>query len=296
MRLAVVLLSCAMALPSQTPEKPVQKNQTGRKTGNASQQQETHKTAPTASGVSAAPSAQESQSKANDHQHESDNRVYKVNVVSQPPAGEPLFIWYLIATIVGVVVNAAILFAIWRQTKINWRQVKVSIRAARAAGTSARAAKASTEVLIIGQKPQLSTTANSDPWKSCVYPPLGIRHLEIALHNTGLTTAYDCSWESWLEVLEFPFVDFTSAAEHTEVSHNFSLSPNTTAHSMVINIPIKRQISEPELDGIRSARLKICVRLCVKYRDSFNPRRYANFGYFVGPGGLGTLPKYNDSD
>lgn len=203
---------------------------------------------------------------------------------------------YLIATVIGVMVNGAVLFAIWRQTKINWRQVKIGIRSARAAEKSAKAAKASADVLVLSQQPQLSATANSDPWKSCVYPPLGIRYLEIALRNTGLTTAYDCSWESWLEVLEFPFTDFTSAAEHTEMPHKFSFPPNATEHPIVINIPIKRQIAEPELDAIRSARRKICVRLYVKYRDSFNPHRYANFGYFIAPGGFGTLPKYNDSN
>jgi hypothetical protein len=295
--LAFVLL---LALPPQTPRNPVTNDGTSSSTKTAADHKKQSKLPPTILGTADKLSTPHADAEQDYKQQEPNDRVYKVDVVTQPPTGEPLFGLYLVATIFGVVVNAGVLFAIFRQNQINWRQLRTNVRAARAAKASAhaaiasaKAAKTSAQAIIIGNQPQLDLRANFDAWQTCIYPKLGVRRIELALSNTGLTSAYDCSWESWIELLEFPFVDFTPAAEHTAIDHKFSLSPGKP---VIINVPIKRTITEPELNRIREGKLWVCVRLYVKYRDRFTPNRHCNFGYFVGPGGLSTLPRYNDSN
>ena len=90
-----------------------------------------------------------------------------------------------------------------------------------------------------------------------------------------------------------PFEDFSSAAETYTVNDKFSLYPKHGP--IIINIPI-RGIDATEVERIRNRNRRVCVRLFVKYRDSFTDNRYANFGYSVEVMGLSILPKYNDSN
>lgn len=218
-------------------------------------------------------------------------QTYKVDIVT-PSADTPLFKWYLAFTAIGVVVNAAIFVLILKQTELNRVAADAATTSAGAAVKSAEAAKASSDTLTLSQRPQVAASPHGDSPKECldsVSP-----RVQLALHNIGLTTAYDCTWESWIEILPFPFMDFTQAAEYTKKTDRFSLYPKHDP--VVINIPIRTRVTEQQREAVRKAKLRVCFRVCVNYRDTFGSDRYANFGFAVEATGLGFLPKYNDSN
>ncbi len=112
--------------------------------------------------------------------------------------------------------------------------------------------------------------------------------------NRGATTAYDCIYESWIELLAFPFNDFTASADYFKAADRFALYPNHAP--VVINIPIRKGLTGAQLSDLKQLRLYACIRIRIAYRDAFSPGRYANFGFYVLHDGLGFLPKYNDAN
>jgi hypothetical protein len=66
------------------------------------------------------PITEQSQTEAGQHQENPNGAWYPVEVKKQPPPEDtPLFKWYLLATALGVAVNAFIWYAILQQTKLN---------------------------------------------------------------------------------------------------------------------------------------------------------------------------------
>lgn len=127
--------------PTVQPKQPVVKDSDADESRKASSAEAKSNAAPSVPNVSETPTKPLPDSKGNHSQEESQDGIYRVKVISQPSATDaPLFMPYLIATALGVIVNAAILYGILRQNKINWRQVRINVRAARAAKRSAEAA------------------------------------------------------------------------------------------------------------------------------------------------------------
>jgi hypothetical protein len=131
--------------------------------------------------------------------------------------------------------------------------------------------------------------------------------MRLELVNRGQTKAFHCLQEVWIEFVpriantDFSVMDdfeFTENAIRFTPLHQFSLYPNHTP--LVINVPAGRDLSEADKIAIRQARLLICVRLLVRYRDNFLPRdapdRFSAFGFWVMLEGLGNLSKYQDSN
>lgn len=162
---------------------------------------------------------------------------------------------------------------------------------------TAKATKAmrdNTSAFIESQRPIIAAEAKGHPLEDL---SSDIPRMKIALSNKGTTTAYDCLHESWIElVTKMPdeFEDFSSAADYFKSKNKFSLYPGHDP--IVINIPIRRGLSETEREAVRGARLYVCVRVRLSFRDSFAPERYSNFGFWVMYEGMGFLPKYNDSN
>ncbi|HEX3153110.1 MAG TPA: hypothetical protein VHV32_00730 [Candidatus Angelobacter sp.] len=114
------------------------------------------------------PSAQQGQDKGEQDQEQPNNNRYAVDIKNQPtPEDTPLFKWYLLATALGVAVNAFIWIAILRQTKLNLHQLRTNIITAKAAVQSARAAKSSARAAqhtvqsLEKQFPHLEQSANA---------------------------------------------------------------------------------------------------------------------------------------
>jgi hypothetical protein len=147
-----------------------------------------------------------------------------------------------------------------------------------------------TKVLVENQSPRIAVSAHGNPINDL--SDRKAPRVKIELVNKGLSPAYDFSWETWIELLSFPFEDFTDAAEHHKSTERSVIYPNNDP--LTINIPITKGITEQELSDLRALRVYACIRIRVEYRDAFSPVKVANFGFSVLKEGFGFLAKYND--
>lgn len=131
--------------------------------------------------------------------------------------------------------------------------------------------------------------------------------MRLDLVNRGQTSAFHCVQEMWVEFVprtantDFSNMDnfeFTEDAIHFAPPHQFSLYPSHTP--LVINVPAGRDFSESDKIAMQKAKLFICIRLLVRYRDGFLPNnapdRFSNFGFWVMYEGLGNLSRYQGSN
>jgi len=153
-----------------------------------------------------------------------------------------------------------------------------------------RALERQTQALVEAQRPRLIASGHGDPTETL--SDRSARRVEINLENKGILPAHDLIYESWMEILKFPFIDFTSAATYFKSSSPMTLYGGS--QPMVINIPIMRDVADDEVKAVVTRRLYVCIRIHVTYRDAFG-KRHSNFGYYVQKQGFGFLPKYNDS-
>jgi hypothetical protein len=192
----------------------------------------------------------------------------------------------LIAGLAGICVAVRTLKAISRQADQMERQTSILVDYNKATREAADAALLNANILMESQRPKITAVGkrtNQDMFDS-EYP-----RLQVSLNNKGTTPAYDCTYETWVEVLPSPFEDFTSAAKYFKSPNAFVLYPNS--QDAVINIPLS--LTSGDKEDITSIRKLLCIRIRVFYRD-FKPDRFVNFGYSVQYGGFGILPKYND--
>jgi hypothetical protein len=181
---------------------------------------------------------------------------------------------------------------LWAGIAVNIVLALATIVLAVFAVVQAQATKRSVEVLVEGQRPRIATDPHGDATKDL--SDRSAPRVQVALVNRGLTTAYDCLYESWIELLPFPFDDFTPAADYFKATERFALYPSH--RPVILNIPIRQGLTDAQLSDLRHMRRYVCIRIRVTYRDAFSPRRYANFGLYVLHNGLGFLPKYNDAN
>ncbi len=154
-----------------------------------------------------------------------------------------------------------------------------------------QAMRDNTKVLLESQRPMIAAQAHGDPTQHLA--DRAAPRVQIELVNRGLSPAYDFVYETWIELLEFPFKDFTLSAEHHKSTEQTVLYPNHGP--LIINIPITKGLTLQQLSDLRALRQYACVRVRVQYRDASSPHRRANFGFSVTREGPTHLPKYNDA-
>lgn len=187
---------------------------------------------------------------------------------------------------------AGTLLLIWRQANLLQTHAGHLKCLANAAAANAVAAKKSAEVLLEGQRPTIAAAIVGNPTKDL--HDRDAPRIQVSISNKGATTAYELTYQSWIELLPFPFIDFTEEADHFASENPYSLYPN---HDPVaLNIPIRKGLTEAQLKDLRELKVYACVRVRVAFRDAFSPSRYSNFGFYVMREGAGFLPKYNDSN
>jgi hypothetical protein len=256
MKHALSLMVLAILLPAYGQEKSSQPS--GRATNASELKQPASKTQPLPSSTNVNVVNQQTSSQE-EHRAKNNAQGYLSRLLA--PENLPNIALFLVG-VVGIVVAIRTLRAIERQT----------------------------HALIESQRPKISATAHGNPRTTLA--DSSARRVEINLRNNGATPAYDLLYESWIEILPFPFGDFTPLASHYKETNLMVLYPDT--QPLVINIPIQTTVTEEQMHAVRRLRLHVCVRLSVTYRDAFGSRT-ANFGYYVQPNGLGFLPKYNSA-
>ena len=155
-----------------------------------------------------------------------------------------------------------------------------------------KAIERQTQALVDSQRARIAAKAHGIPTQTLL--DRDAPRVEIELFNRGRTEASDFIYESWIEVLPFPFEDFTPVADRFRSPEKLTLYPDHIP--LVINIPIRQGLSEQQLHDLKKLRSFACVRVRVEYRDAFNPKRWAEFGFYITSSGLGFLPKYNNSN
>ena len=118
--------------------------------------------------------------------------------------------------------------------------------------------------------------------------------VQLEVVNCGQTPAYDTYHESWIEILPFPFEDFSSSAAYFRSDNRMTLAPGGSP--MILNIPVRRTITPEEITAIKRLELYVCFRVKVSYKDAMGQDRFSNFGFYVGANELSFLPRYNDSN
>jgi hypothetical protein len=193
-------------------------------------------------------------------------------------------------TAIATVFYAVASLFMWLAIK---RQADIAERAAKAAETSAVAAKANTDALIQAQRAQIQVRI-TDPIPGLIVGKVpGIR---ADLINTGLTPARDLLYETWLEILPGPFVDFTPRSSHIKSEYPITIYPRAPESSVVMTY-LDSPLTDAALAALKSTKNLLCIRIRVMYKDAFAADRWQDFGFFAaGRLGVGYLPKYNDSN
>ena len=157
---------------------------------------------------------------------------------------------------------------------------------------NAEAARLNADVLMEGSAAHLALAPRPVPVFQTGIEP----QMFVGLFNRGVTPALNCLASTWIEVVPFPFVDFTDNATF------FAFREPTTIDSNSENptefwIRLGRPVTEVEVQQLRTPDkgLVLAIRLYVEYGDAFGQQRYRNFGFFTGGEVVHFLPKYNDS-
>jgi hypothetical protein len=185
-------------------------------------------------------------------------------------------------TVAYVIVAAFQLSAIRRQAKIANDTLLEARKAADAATMNARAAIEGQRAHIFGgPQPIVDFGIGKEPKP------------RLALKNVGLTPAYNCIAETWVEVLQKPFIDFSPNAFFQAKPDPFVLYQNAPA-PMIILLRWNRPLTEQEVSDIEADKWGLCFRVRLKYRDAFRGDRVQNFGFSSNSVTFEPLPKYND--
>jgi hypothetical protein len=174
----------------------------------------------------------------------------------------------------------------------NWLLAIFALIAAIVALRTLRSIERQTVAIVESQRPKFTLVPHPDSMQR-LWDREAPRVL-IKLSNVGLTSARNLVYETWMEIVSAPFVDFSSAAEYSKVSTPLTLRPSESP--IVVNIPIKPIPTADEWSALVSHEREVCFRVCVTFADAFAPRRQVNFGFVVQPQGFAFLPKYNDED
>jgi hypothetical protein len=318
----VLALVFALAL------QPVVNNGKATVTTHPASQQPAHSPTPVDVERITPPSADQDQTKANEHQGNSSDARYAVEIKQQPaPEDTPLFKWYLLATAFGVSVNAFIWFAILRQTKLNLHQLRTNIITAKAAIRSARAAKASAKAAqdtvqsLEKQFPHLEQSANAAKMSADVLVnserawllvdverapgsaslltgtnaeniPYTAILVDVIVKNQGRSPAWIIQHFQFFEILDSipPAPDFEKNIRDGDI-YSQPVAVNGEYKMRCDLVAIGRKEDNSNSDSI--------IYGIIRYRDIFSKIRYTTYAYYVDIAGriyrMTDHPKYNES-
>jgi hypothetical protein len=159
-----------------------------------------------------------------------------------------------------------------------------------ATAQAAKATQMAAEVQWASQRAQVIATAHGNPASDILSDT---PRIQLELKNNGETPAYEVVYETWLEIVQNPFEDFSAAATYFKSPEPVALYPNMP---IVVNVPLGRDLDAAERAQIRSWKLQSCVRMRVEYKDARKTDRYAEFGFHVMYEGFGFLSKYRSAN
>lgn len=144
--------------------------------------------------------------------------------------------------------------------------------------------------MVAAQRAYLSLAARLAP-ADTLFDPAAPR-MVVRLINVGKTPAYDLCYESWIEILQPEFEDFTSRAVHFKDDATYCLHSDS---DLTVNIPFQRRLDPAELADIKSDTRCVFIRVRATYTDSLRREHFADFAYRILHDGFRAVPKYNDA-
>src|SRR6202041_3784474 len=87
--------------------------------------------------------------------------------------------------------------------------------------------------------------------------------VQIEVMNRGTIPAHDCHYESWIELLPFPFKGFTQSADYFKSVEPFSLYLGH--RPIILNIPFTNGLTEEEKNDAKTLRRFVCFRVRLTY-------------------------------
>jgi hypothetical protein len=146
-----------------------------------------------------------------------------------------------------------------------------------------------TKAIIQSQRAKIAASAQGDYMTTVV--DRGAPRVQIGIVNRGLATANNFVYESWVEVVAFPFDDFSEMADRFSSTVPQCIYPQH--EGLVLNVPFSRPFTPEQRLNLQKGAAYVCVRLNTTYEDGFGSMRNASFCFYVYPGGFAVLPKYN---
>jgi hypothetical protein len=146
-------------------------------------------------------------SEADEKQSPANDRIYKVDVVSQPtPRHDPLFITYLVITGMGVLVGVGTLFVVWRQRNVMLDQLqqmqasgKQTDQMIEQSRNTAGAALLNAQAVINSQRAWLFPQIKRVPYSDGYTKAMG--QFELCIENYGKTPAHLISVNHYSQIL-----------------------------------------------------------------------------------------------
>jgi hypothetical protein len=273
MKLAVLivflgLVLCGVRLPAEQASKPKVPSHDGVAKGNSGQQG--REGSKIQQGQRFATPEVSTSNPASPQQHKSNTEQFNENFQIQGK-----LVTATVALVVVGILQAGVLV---------WQAIALS--------RTLKAIKDNAEAYMVSQRAQLialvrtGTHLFSDGRKPFI--PLDIR-------NNGPTPAYHCMYETWIEVIDVPFQDFSQGADYYKAPFPMTIYPNSPAPT-TIHIGLQRALTDAEFADFSEGNKSLCFRIRIEYQDAFKGQRWCEFGCEFTGERVGALPKYNDSN
>jgi hypothetical protein len=180
---------------------------------------------------------------------------------------------------------------VWNaNTSAEWPLFWVGVITVAVLIAQANEMRKTTEAMWTGQRAHLAIDINANPLEDLLSKHPRIR---LNLVNKGLTPAYDCVYESWIEILPRDCEDFTPRAEYFKAPNAIPVFPDAP---IMLRIPFPNGLPESQLHEIKNAKKTGYVRVRAEYRDARNSTRYIDFGFRVEIDGISPMRKYSSAN
>jgi hypothetical protein len=178
------------------------------------------------------------------------------------------------------------------ETRSNWALFLAALGAGFIALRTLKQIRIQSSTMLVSQRAQLIAVIQS-PIQGVAIGQQPIVPVEIK--NAGISPAYHCSYETWIEVLDVPFADFTTAADYFKAPFPTTIYSNSPA-PVVVYVTLKHFLTSEEYLEFSRENRSLCVRVRIEYEDAFKEKRWCEFGYEFTGERVGALPKYNDAN
>jgi hypothetical protein len=190
--------------------------------------------------------------------------AYNVYEYSQPSD-----LWTIIVGI-ATAVMAVFSIALWWTSRKQWAVAKQALKVAESALVVARV-----------KFPIHNLSTGQQPW------------VQVDLINIGKSPAYHSTYQTWADILGYPFSDFLPTSTRVTSPMESIIYPGT---EVVHEVPIRhlRHVSVQEHHDLGTQKARFYFRIRVDYEDRFGDPHFTDTCWASDGSGIEPCAKYND--